>query len=74
MHALRHAFGSVLIDGGESIKAVSQYLGHASPAFTMSVYIHVMRASEDRSKNAIDAMWADDDSDPCSPSVLKASE
>jgi len=74
MHALRHAFGSVLIDGGESIKAVSEYLGHASPAFTMSVYVHVMHASADRSKKAIDAMWFDDDSDSRSPSVLEASE
>lgn len=32
MHALRHFYASVLIDAGESVKAVAEYLGHASPA------------------------------------------
>lgn len=71
-HALRHFYGSVLIDGGESIKAVSEYLGHSDPGFTLKTYVHVMRASEDRSKKAIDDMWADETS--CSPSVADASE
>ncbi|BCJ33337.1 hypothetical protein Athai_08400 [Actinocatenispora thailandica] len=29
MHALRHFYASVLLDAGESIKALSSYLGHA---------------------------------------------
>jgi site-specific recombinase XerD len=29
MHALRHFYASVLIDAGESVKAVAEYLGHA---------------------------------------------
>ena len=29
MHALRHFFASMLLDAGESIKAVSDYLGHS---------------------------------------------
>jgi integrase len=28
MHALRHFYASVLLDAGESIKALSEYLGH----------------------------------------------
>jgi len=28
-HALRHFYASALLDGGESIRAVSEYLGHA---------------------------------------------
>ncbi len=28
MHALRHYFASVLLDAGESIRTVSDYLGH----------------------------------------------
>jgi integrase len=31
MHALRHAYASVLLDAGESIKALSEYLGHSNP-------------------------------------------
>ncbi|WP_433319536.1 hypothetical protein ACQP0U_14480 [Micromonospora sp. CA-269861] len=33
-HILRHSYASVLLDAGESIKAVSTYLGHADPGFT----------------------------------------
>ncbi|MFB8248341.1 hypothetical protein ACFC5X_25290 [Streptomyces sp. NPDC055952] len=32
MHALRHFYTSVLLDAGESIKALSEYLGHYDPA------------------------------------------
>jgi integrase len=41
-HALRHFFASVLLDAGESIKAVSEYLGHSDPGFTLRVYTHLM--------------------------------
>jgi site-specific recombinase XerD len=34
MHALRHAYASVLPDAGESIKVLSEYLGHSDPGFT----------------------------------------
>nr|WP_231922289.1 tyrosine-type recombinase/integrase [Micromonospora krabiensis] len=34
MHVLRHTYASVLLDAGESIKALSSYLGHADPGFT----------------------------------------
>jgi len=33
-HALRHFYASVLLDAGESIRALAEYLGHADPAFT----------------------------------------
>jgi integrase len=35
MHALRHHYASVLLDAGESIKAVSEYLGHIDAGFTL---------------------------------------
>lgn len=57
-HALRHLYASVLLDAGESIKAVSEYLGHADPGFTLRVYTHLMSASADRTRKAIDtAFW-----------------
>ena len=47
MHALRHFFASVLLDAGESIKAVSEYLGHTRmPGFTLRTYTHLMPASD----------------------------
>ena len=56
MHALRHFYASVLLDAGESIKAVSEYLGHADPGFTLRVYTHLMPSSRDRKRRAVDAV------------------
>lgn len=58
MHALRHFFASTLLDARESIMAVAEYLGHHNPAVTLKYYAHLMPASEDRTKSAIDAMWS----------------
>jgi len=55
MHALRHACASQWLEHGVSIKAVSEYLGHADPGFTLRVYTHVMPTSGDKARNAIDA-------------------
>jgi integrase len=57
-HALRHHFASVLLDGGESIKAVSEYLGHADAGFTLRTYTHLMPSSAERTRKAINAAWA----------------
>lgn len=38
MHVLRHFFASALLDGGQSIRAVTEYLGHADPGFTLRTY------------------------------------
>jgi integrase len=57
MHALRHFYASTLLDAGESIKALSTYLGHADAGFTLRVYTHLMPASEERTRRAIDALF-----------------
>jgi integrase len=54
-HALRHFYASALLDAGESIKAVSEYLGHADPGFTLRTYTHLMPTSDERTRRAIDA-------------------
>lgn len=56
MHALRHFYASVLLDAGESVRALASYLGHVDPGFTLRVYTHLMPASEERTKRAIDKM------------------
>lgn len=53
MHALRHFYASVLLDAGESIKAVSEYLGHSHPGLTLKVYAHLMPSSRDRAQKAL---------------------
>ncbi len=39
-HALRHHYASVLLDAGESVKALSEYLGHHDAGFTVRTYTH----------------------------------
>ncbi|MDI3387044.1 site-specific integrase [Streptomyces sp. B-S-A8] len=58
MHALRHFYASVLLDSGENIKALSLYLGHSDPGFTLRVYTHLMPSSEARTRKAISAMYS----------------
>ncbi|TSB24024.1 tyrosine-type recombinase/integrase [Streptomyces benahoarensis] len=53
MHALRHFYASALLDGGENIKAVSEYLGHSDPGLTLRVYAHLMPNSQERTRKAI---------------------
>lgn len=57
MHALRHFYASVLLDAGENIKALSGYLGHADPGFTLRVYTHLTPSSEGRTRKAVDDMY-----------------
>ncbi|CAN5595769.1 site-specific integrase [soil metagenome] len=54
MHALRHYYASVLLDAGENVRALADYLGHADPGFTLRVYTHLMPASEDRARRAVE--------------------
>ena len=55
---MRHFFASALLDAGESIKVVSDYLGHSDPGFTLRTYTHVMPDTRARSLTAIDAVFA----------------
>ena len=56
-HALRHHYASVLLDAGESIKALSEYLGHHDPGFTLRTYTHLMPNSAERTRRAIDRVF-----------------
>lgn len=64
MHALRHFYASTLLDAGESIKALSEYLGHADPGFTLRVYTHLMPTSDERTKSAVDGALCGPDVTP----------
>ena len=50
----------MLLDGGESIKAVSEYLGHSDPGFTLRVYTHLMESSAGRTQRAVDSVFGVD--------------
>jgi len=42
LHDLRHTHATLLLANGENPKVVSERLGHASVAFTLTVYAHVL--------------------------------
>ncbi|MBO0608816.1 tyrosine-type recombinase/integrase [Myceligenerans salitolerans] len=56
-HMLRHVYASTLLHHGESIKALSEYLGHSSAGFTLRVYTHLMPGSAERTRRAVDEMF-----------------
>ncbi|TCP56685.1 site-specific recombinase XerD [Tamaricihabitans halophyticus] len=58
-HALRHFYASTLLDAGETITALAQYLGHSDPAFTLKVYTHLMPSSKHRTRRAVDAVFGE---------------
>jgi integrase len=42
LHDLRHTHASILLKQGVPLKVVSERLGHTNPAFTLSVYQHLL--------------------------------
>lgn len=56
MHSLRHFYASLLIRHGESVKVVQSRLGHATAAETLDTYSHLWPDSEDRTRDAVDAV------------------
>ena len=53
-HALRHSHASALIAEGVDLVSVSKRLGHASANFTLSVYAHLFRKTDDTAAAAIE--------------------
>ncbi|MCX5092637.1 site-specific integrase [Streptomyces sp. NBC_00365] len=58
-HALRHHYASLLIQHGESVKTVSERLGHTNAAMTLNIYTHLWPDSEERTRAAVDKAYAD---------------
>ena len=56
LHDLRHFYASLLIRHGESVKTVQDRLGHASATETLNTYAHLWPDSEDRTREAVDAV------------------
>ena len=72
MHELRHFFASMLLDQGESIKAVAEWLGHADASFTLQTYTHLMPSSDERTRNVITSLYRRKDGPDTAPDDEKA--
>ena len=53
LHAMRHTYASLLINGGESIKYVSKQLGHASIQITADTYGHLFKETSVSAMNRL---------------------
>lgn len=54
-HDLRHAYASALLTANVHPKIVSEALGHASVAFTLDTYSHVIPSLGQQAADAIQA-------------------
>ena len=59
LHDLRHAFALLLLAEGVPVLDVSRILGHASAAFTMDRYGHLMPRHAEGIRAAIGRAYAD---------------
>ena len=54
MHGLRHFCASTWLEHGVSVKAVSEYLGHSDPGFTLRTYTHLLGNTDSKARDAFD--------------------
>ncbi len=55
LHDCRHTAASIMLAAGTPVKVVSEILGHASPAITLSTYAHVLPGMAKEAGAAISA-------------------
>ena len=53
---LRHLFASLLLGQGESLKVVSELLGHQDSALTLRTYSHVLPQAKSQAMDRLDAL------------------
>jgi integrase len=59
LHDLRHTHATLLLRASVPVKVVSERLGHASAAFTMSVYQHVLPGMQAEAASVFAGLVAD---------------
>jgi integrase len=56
LYDLRHSAATIALAAGVSPKVVSEQLGHASTAFTLDTYAHVLPHMQDEAAARVEAM------------------
>jgi integrase len=67
LHDLRHTHATLLLKAGVPLKVVSERLGHATPAFTMAVYQHVLPGMQAEAANVFASLIASRDTETGDP-------
>jgi integrase len=57
-HDLRHTAGSLLVNGGHTIKQVQEFLGHEKASTTLDIYTHVSMEGKKDTALAMDKLFA----------------
>jgi integrase len=57
VYDLRHTCATLLLLAGESVKVVSERLGHASVTLTMDTYQHVLPTMQEAAADKLEAMF-----------------
>jgi len=56
LHDLRHGTATLMLEAGETVPTVAEYLGHATPAVTMTIYAHAVPGSKKRAADRLGAI------------------
>ena len=57
-HCLRHTHASMLIGKDINLKLISERLGHKSIKITMDRYGHLLKKSDEKMRNGLEALQA----------------
>lgn len=52
-HKMRHSFATMLLENGEEIKTIQEFLGHSSSEITADIYAHVADKLKERARNKL---------------------
>jgi len=47
-HGFRHTHSTILLESGESFKAIQERLGHSDISLTLNVYSHITNKSKEK--------------------------
>jgi len=54
-HLSRHTYASKLLNSGVDIRALSEYLGHSDPGFTLKTYCHTLPSAAEATRRALES-------------------
>ena len=63
LHDVRHSYATAALKAGVPAKIVSERLGHATVAFTLQVYSHVLPGMDQQAANTVAALIWEQDGD-----------